>query len=72
VFADPNVVDIDRTGNRHMGYGLGVHRCIGSNVARVLFKRMLRHVLKPIPDYQSTRPGRSITERSASSRACST
>jgi cytochrome P450 len=51
VFPDPNEIDIARTGNRHMGFGLGIHRCIGSNVARTVFKRMLVAVLDRIPDY---------------------
>ncbi|OCB46402.1 hypothetical protein A5721_13175 [Mycobacterium vulneris] len=29
---------MDRTGNRHFSFGLGVHRCIGSNAARTVFK----------------------------------
>jgi cytochrome P450 len=52
VFENPNEIDLERTGNRHMGFGLGLHRCIGSNVARVIFKRMLGHVLERMPDYQ--------------------
>ncbi|MFZ0834523.1 MAG: cytochrome P450, partial [Mycobacterium sp.] len=41
VFHDPNDVIIDRKGNRHFSFGLGVHRCIGSNVARTVFKSMV-------------------------------
>ncbi|MBH0775277.1 cytochrome P450 [Nocardia bovistercoris] len=51
IFPDPNEVDLHRTGNRHTSFGLGVHRCIGSNVARNLFKRMLTQVLERMPDY---------------------
>ncbi|MCX4831287.1 cytochrome P450 [Streptomyces sp. NBC_01016] len=51
VFPDPNHVDLERKGNRHQAFGLGIHRCIGSNVARVVFKRMLSHVLDRMPDY---------------------
>jgi cytochrome P450 len=52
VFESPNEIDLERTGNRHLGFGLGLHRCIGSNVARVIFKRMISHVLERMPDYQ--------------------
>jgi cytochrome P450 len=52
VFPRPNEVDLARTGNRHYSFGLGIHRCIGSNVARVVFKRMLVAVLDRMPDYQ--------------------
>jgi cytochrome P450 len=51
VFADPNEVDLARAGNRHHSFGLGIHRCIGSNVARMVFKRMLVGVLDRMPDY---------------------
>jgi cytochrome P450 len=51
VFENPNDLDLARTGNRHMSFGLGLHRCIGSNVARVAFKRMLSGVLDRMPDY---------------------
>ncbi|XVQ15906.1 hypothetical protein ACQP1W_26345 [Spirillospora sp. CA-255316] len=40
-----------RTGNRHNSFGLGIHRCIGSNVARTVFKRMITQALDRMPDY---------------------
>jgi hypothetical protein len=52
VFPRPNQVDLARTGNRHHSFGLGIHRCIGSNVARMVFKRMVIAVLDRMPDYQ--------------------
>ncbi len=51
VFPNPDVIQLDRPGNRHTSFGLGVHRCIGSNVARSTFKIMLTAVLKRMPDY---------------------
>ena len=51
VFPNPNEVELDRTGNRHHSFGLGLHRCIGSNVARMVFKRMVTAVLDRLPDY---------------------
>jgi cytochrome P450 len=51
VFPHPNEVDLARTGNRHHSFGLGIHRCIGSNVARMVFKRMVLAVLDRMPDY---------------------
>jgi cytochrome P450 len=51
VFDDPHTIDLARKGNRHTSFGLGIHRCIGSNVARQVFKRMLVAVLDRIPDY---------------------
>jgi cytochrome P450 len=51
VFPEPNQIDMERTGNRHTSFGLGIHRCIGSNVARMTFKRMLVAVLDRMPGY---------------------
>jgi len=51
VFPNPHEIDLARTGNRHHSFGLGVHRCIGSNVARMVFKRMLVAVLDRMPDF---------------------
>jgi cytochrome P450 len=52
VFHDPNELLLDRKGNRHFSFGLGVHRCIGSNVARTVFKSMLTAVLDRMPDFR--------------------
>ncbi|WP_420750285.1 cytochrome P450 [Rhodococcus sp. O3] len=52
LFDDPNEVDLERRGNRHFSFGLGIHRCIGSNMARQVFKRMLVAVLDRMPDYK--------------------
>ena len=51
VFPNPHEIDMARTGNRHHSVGLGIHRCIGSNVARMVFKRMLVAVLDRMPDF---------------------
>ncbi|WP_019927674.1 cytochrome P450 [Nocardia sp. BMG111209] len=51
IFENPDEIDLERKGNRHYSFGLGVHRCIGSNMARMVFKRMLLAVLDRMPDY---------------------
>lgn len=51
LFDNPDEVVLDRKGNRHFSFGLGVHRCIGSNVARTVFKSMLTAVLNRMPDF---------------------
>jgi cytochrome P450 len=52
LFPDPDRIDLARTGNRHFSFGLGIHRCIGSNLARMVFKHMVTAVLDRLPDYQ--------------------
>jgi cytochrome P450 len=57
VFEDPNTIHLDRKGNRHSSFGLGIHRCIGSNVARTAFKTMLGAVLDRMPDFVCDKAG---------------
>ncbi len=52
LFAEPDRIILDRKHNRHFAFGLGVHRCIGSNLARVVFKSMVTAVLGRMPDYR--------------------
>jgi cytochrome P450 len=51
VFDRPDEVDIDRAPNPHLAFGVGVHRCIGLHVARMLFDVMMREILRRVPDY---------------------
>lgn len=52
VFPDPDEVILDRWPNRHMTFGLGAHRCLGSNLARRQITRVLEAVLQRLPDYE--------------------
>jgi cytochrome P450 len=57
VFTEPNRIILDRKGNRQFSFGLGVHRCVGSIVARTTFKRMLTAVLDRMPDFRCDSEG---------------
>jgi cytochrome P450 len=39
IFPDADKVQIDRKENRHAAFGLGIHRCVGSNLARMTGNR---------------------------------
>ena len=52
VFEAPGEVRIDRVVNKHLAFGLGGHRCIGSSIARIESELMLRDVLARVGDYQ--------------------
>jgi len=50
-FPDPDRCILDRQANRHLGFGVGVHRCLGSNLARLEFGIGVEQVLTRMPDY---------------------
>ena len=37
--------------NRHLSFGMGIHRCPGSHLARIEFDELLKAVLRRIPDF---------------------
>ena len=45
VFADPDILRVDRTPNQHLGFGWGIHTCLGSHLARAEVSTFLGHVL---------------------------
>ena len=51
-FANPAVVDLEREENRHAAFGLGIHRCIGSNLARLEMNVAIEVFLKRFPDFE--------------------
>jgi cytochrome P450 len=51
-FERADKVVLDRAPNRHVAFGLGPHRCIGSHLARVMSEVMVKAVLDRIPDYE--------------------
>lgn len=57
-FADADKVVIDRRENPHVAFGLGIHRCIGSNLARMEMRVAVEEWLRRMPDFRldSSRP----------------
>jgi cytochrome P450 len=55
-FPDADRVVIDRAENRHAAFGLGVHRCIGSTLARMEMRVALEEWLGKFPNFTLT-PG---------------
>jgi cytochrome P450 len=62
VFDRPDEVVLDREPNAHLAFGVGPHRCIGSHLARSLFRVLLREALDRIPDYTVDRAGTRFYE----------
>jgi len=51
MFPDADKVIIDRKENRHAAFGLGIHRCIGSNLARMELTVAVEELLKRVPEF---------------------
>jgi cytochrome P450 len=56
VFENPNEVILDRAVNRHVAFGAGIHRCAGSNLARMELRVSLETWLQRIPDFEVSNP----------------
>lgn len=53
VFPDPDHIDFHRPNSkRHMAFGVGLHRCLGSHLARMMFQEMMAEILDRIPDFE--------------------
>jgi cytochrome P450 len=50
-FEHPDVVRLDRAHNRHVAFGSGIHRCAGSNLARMELQVALEEWLARIPEF---------------------
>jgi len=50
-FPDADAVVIDRVDNRHVAFGVGIHRCAGSNLARMELRVALEEWLARIPEF---------------------
>lgn len=55
-FEDADEFVIDRQRNRHVAFGLGIHRCLGSNLARLELTVAVDEWMKRIPDFELADP----------------
>jgi hypothetical protein len=49
-FAEPETLDIDRWPNRHLGFGYGIHFCLGAYLARLEARTAVLEVLSRYPN----------------------
>jgi cytochrome P450 len=59
-FGNADIVDFDRERNRHLAFGAGAHRCLGSHLARMELRVAMEEWHKRIPDY-AIKPGETPT-----------
>lgn len=69
VFDDPDQLDVARAPKIHLGFGAGVHHCLGAQLARMELQESLRGLLTRLPGLRMTvplsdlefRPGQAIS-----------
>jgi cytochrome P450 len=53
MFDDPDQLDLSRkNAKKHMSFGVGIHRCLGSHYAKVMFQVMITQILERLPDFE--------------------
>lgn len=56
MFADPDTYDITRRPKRHLGFGGGVHACLGAMLARVATEVVFSEFLSAVPEFTRVDP----------------
>jgi cytochrome P450 len=51
-FANPEELVLDRFPNRHVGFGMGPHRCLGSHLAKLVIRNVMGELLKGLDDFE--------------------
>lgn len=57
---DPEHLDIDRNTRGHLGFGYGVHQCIGQNLARVELQIALSSLARRLPSLRLAVPAEDL------------
>src|SRR3546814_3070101 len=60
-YRDPDRYDVRRGARDHLAFGLGMHACLGSALARLEARVVFEEILKAMPDYEIDESG--LTDR---------
>ncbi|MEO1646856.1 MAG: cytochrome P450, partial [Chloroflexota bacterium] len=63
-FENPNVFDIARTPNRHLGFSQGIHYCLGAPLARMETKIALKTLIDRNPNLKLAIPQEELKVQS--------
>jgi cholest-4-en-3-one 26-monooxygenase len=55
-FVDPERFDVARDPNPHLGFGIGVHYCLGASLAKLEMRIMFEELFRRIPDLELAGP----------------
>ena len=62
-FPNPDELDFHRPTNRHLGFGHGVHQCLGQQLARVEMRAALGKLIQRFPDLRLAVPADEVPFR---------
>ena len=57
-FESPDEIRLDRFPNRHLGFGMGPHRCMGSHLAKAMVKIAIERGVRVLGDFELADPTR--------------
>ena len=60
---NPEVLDVDRNTRGHLGFGYGVHQCIGANLARVEMQIAFATLARRVPGLRFAVHRRAVIQR---------
>ena len=60
VFANPERFDVARTPNKHLGFGVGHHQCLGMNLARMELEAALNQITGVVTNGLFARRGADV------------
>jgi cytochrome P450 len=52
VFEQPYLFNLRRSPNRHVAFGFGAHRCVGSNLARLMLRESFQELISKVECYE--------------------
>jgi len=64
VFAEPDTLDLTRSANPHMGFGHGVHHCVGAQLARMELQVAVAALLERLPGLRFAGPEEDLEWKS--------
>jgi cytochrome P450 len=56
VFERPHEIDLGRAHNRHVAFGVGPHRCLGTHLARLMLRESFTELIASIESFELAGP----------------